>query len=135
VDDSKRGKWIAVLVLIVAGGLFGRSMAHQMADLEQTDPASSRSSETVSAGGLYALHTQCAQQCRERGDVLGAQWHERILAHIRGESVDESANLDEAGEAAPQDLPPATSSKQSLRDPTHVPGVNVRADAGELLSR
>src|SRR4051794_7502367 len=25
VDDSKRGKWIAVLVLIVAGGLFGRS--------------------------------------------------------------------------------------------------------------
>jgi hypothetical protein len=134
VDDTKRAKWIAVLVLVVAGGLFGRSMAHQIADEQQADPIRANASETLSTGGLYALHTQCAQHCRQRGDVSGALWHERILAHIRGEYVDESANLDDAGEAWRQNGSQPPSSKQSLEDPTHPRHASAEADAGGLLA-
>jgi len=134
VDDTNRGKWIAVLVLIVAGVLFGRSMASQMADQERADAIGMKASETISTGGLYALHTQCAQQCRERGDASGAKWHEQILARMRGDAVDDSVNLDDAGEVSPEFPLPPKSRTDALRDPTHVPGVNARVDTGELLS-
>jgi len=85
-----------VLVLVIAGGLFCRSMLGQIAaDDDRAFAAAPKELEatTVSAGGLYELHTHCAKECRNRGDLTGAEWHERILARMRGEKVDDSVIL------------------------------------------
>jgi hypothetical protein len=129
MEDTKRAKWIAVLVLVVAGGLFGRSMARQI--IEDDDRAvavNPKEVETISTGGLYELHTRCARDCRDRGDLPGATWHERILARLRGEQVDESVSLDDAD----QDAPPAP--QRSLEDPTHPGRTTAQADTDGLLS-
>jgi hypothetical protein len=114
VEDTKRAKWIAVLVLVIAGGLFCRSMLGQIAaDDDREIAAGPAESEAtmVSTGGLYELHTHCAKECRDRGDLSGAEWHERILAHLRGEKVDDSVILEDTGEVrtrqdTPTPLPP-----------------------------
>ena len=61
MEDTKRAKWIAVLVLVIAGGLFCRSMLSQIAaDDDRAFAAGPKELEatTVSAGGLYELHTR-----------------------------------------------------------------------------
>jgi hypothetical protein len=131
MDESRRSKWIAVLVLVVAGGLFGRSMVHQIAANNDDRLAAKDEavSETVSTAGLYGLHTQCAQECRERGDVSGAIWHERILARMRGEAVDDSVILEDAGEVdAPQGVETASRPNRSLEDPTHPHPLTARVE-------
>ena len=139
MEESRRSKWIAVLVLVVAGGLFGRSMMGLIAaDNERVAAAAHGEtvSETVSTAGLYGLHTQCAQECRERGDVSGAIWHERILARMRGEPVDESVILDDAGDVdGPRAPETASRPTQSLEDPTHPPRPTARVDADGAIAR
>jgi hypothetical protein len=123
VEDTKRAKSIAVLVLVIAGGLFCRSMLGQIAaDDDRAFAAGPKELEatTVSAGGLYELHTHCAKECRNRGDLTGAEWHERILARMRGEKVDDSIILEDTGgvhthQASPTLLPPGS----PVEDPAH----------------
>ena len=131
MEDTKRAKWIAVLVLVVAAGLFGRSMIGQVAaDNDRSVAVGLKDSETtISTAGLYELHTHCAQVCRDEGDLSGAAWHERILAHMRGEKVDDSVNLDDAGDVEAQRAP------QSLVDPTHPGRTTARADVDGVLGR
>jgi len=123
VEDTKRAKWIAVLVLVIAGGLFCRSMLSQIAaDDDRAFAAGPKELEatTVSTGGLYALHTHCANECRGRGDLTGAEWHERILAHLRGEKVDDPVILEGTSglhnhQRSPTPLPPGA----PMEDPAH----------------
>jgi hypothetical protein len=138
MEESRRSKWIAVLVLVVAGGLFGRSMMGMIAEDNDRVAAAKGDavSETVSNAGLYGLHTQCAQECRDRGDVSGAIWHERILARMRGEAVDDSVLLDDAGDVDLQRASETTASaRQSLDDPTHSYRPTARVDADAAVGR